>query len=586
MRKPLQILAAIALSLAATPVYAQDAEVTTVLSADFTVFTEGTPQEPVSIPSYGTGSFTSYFTGWSASSVAQAGGSLMINDGGSVRTSYNNLSANGGSFKVKFEARAMDDYGGIMTVKVGYSTSENIFLSDQWETKEVILSGGTSYSAVTIAPFLSASGVLVKSLVIEQSEAFVAAPVAYQPNGATATSFTASWKKVTAATGYLLDVYSYAADGTTREYFLQNEDCGTSTSRKVEGLDPAKQYYYVVRATTDKGVSADSNEIEVVVYISSIAAPEISATWTDANYKLDWQPVENALGYEVSIYKHITLAEAGETDIIAEDFSLVNLGTFQSVDFNVGNLDKWTSTPGWDGPVTSLALANGMMVLDNWGSDRYIATPEIDLSADNGNCTVRINLAQALMGTYADGGKVNVAIVTFTAGDADYTVVDSKDITIDAKEFKEYEVTLSGGTSVCRVKVTADDALTDRIYIDDISVTQNLPAGSVQRKLLSTERCTDNTYSGSYVKEDNTQYSATVATVGRTVFSGEIVELLSDPSNEVYFGSQSGIAAVGADTDTAAPVEYFDLSGRRVANPSAGLYIRRQGASVEKVILR
>lgn len=34
-----------------------------------------------------------------------------------------------------------------------------------------------------------------------------------------------------------------------------------------------------------------------------------------------------------------------------------------------------------------------------------------------------------------------------------------------------------------------------------------------------------------------------------------------------------------------APVEYFDLQGRRVANPSAGVYIRRCGSKVSKVLL-
>lgn len=43
-------------------------------------------------------------------------------------------------------------------------------------------------------------------------------------------------------------------------------------------------------------------------------------------------------------------------------------------------------------------------------------------------------------------------------------------------------------------------------------------------------------------------------------------------------------AASGA-SDADAPVEYFDLQGRRVANPSRGIYIRRQGATAEKVII-
>ncbi|MDE6484084.1 MAG: Omp28-related outer membrane protein [Duncaniella sp.] len=47
----------------------------------------------------------------------------------------------------------------------------------------------------------------------------------------------------------------------------------------------------------------------------------------------------------------------------------------------------------------------------------------------------------------------------------------------------------------------------------------------------------------------------------------------------------SGIDTVIAD-DTDAPVEYFNLQGIRVNDPSTGLYIRRQGDKVTKVLVR
>lgn len=48
-----------------------------------------------------------------------------------------------------------------------------------------------------------------------------------------------------------------------------------------------------------------------------------------------------------------------------------------------------------------------------------------------------------------------------------------------------------------------------------------------------------------------------------------------------------GIANVVVDNDEAAPVEYYDLQGRRVSDtPAAGLYIRRQGTQAAKVYVR
>ncbi|MCM1036656.1 MAG: hypothetical protein NC406_04950, partial [Bacteroides sp.] len=44
-------------------------------------------------------------------------------------------------------------------------------------------------------------------------------------------------------------------------------------------------------------------------------------------------------------------------------------------------------------------------------------------------------------------------------------------------------------------------------------------------------------------------------------------------------------ASVSAE-DTDAPATYYDLTGRRVASPSAGVYIRVQGDRAEKVYCR
>lgn len=49
--------------------------------------------------------------------------------------------------------------------------------------------------------------------------------------------------------------------------------------------------------------------------------------------------------------------------------------------------------------------------------------------------------------------------------------------------------------------------------------------------------------------------------------------------------SGSSIAAVEAE-DADAPVEFYNLQGVRVANPENGLFIRRQGSKVEKIVIR
>ena len=47
---------------------------------------------------------------------------------------------------------------------------------------------------------------------------------------------------------------------------------------------------------------------------------------------------------------------------------------------------------------------------------------------------------------------------------------------------------------------------------------------------------------------------------------------------------QNAITEVGSDTDT--PAEYFDLQGRRVANPEPGrIYIERRGTKASKELI-
>ena len=56
-----------------------------------------------------------------------------------------------------------------------------------------------------------------------------------------------------------------------------------------------------------------------------------------------------------------------------------------------------------------------------------------------------------------------------------------------------------------------------------------------------------------------------------------------------YTKASSGNGTVAVETisiDLNAPVEYYDLSGRRVANPDKGIYIIRQGNNVKKAFIR
>lgn len=52
----------------------------------------------------------------------------------------------------------------------------------------------------------------------------------------------------------------------------------------------------------------------------------------------------------------------------------------------------------------------------------------------------------------------------------------------------------------------------------------------------------------------------------------------------VYATTPTGINGISSDVD--APVEYYNLNGVRVSEPADGIFIRRQGSKVSKVVLK
>lgn len=110
--------------------------------------------------------------------------------------------------------------------------------------------------------------------------------------------------------------------------------------------------------------------------------------------------------------------------------------------------------------------------------------------------------------------------------------------------------------------------------------------------LVTSDMSTDNTH---YSDSEETTTEGLRGTVTYDPVHGYPTEYIEENKNSdseefvnskriVYSDYFSGINTVEADND--APVEYYNLQGVRVANPSAGLYIRRHGNKVAKTYVR
>lgn len=568
-----------------------NAEVTTVLNADFTVLVKGSIEQPSKILSFTT-IYDRQFAGYFGNEAYEAGGMLLIKDGGYLSLPRTNLSANGGVYKVILEVKVNEAEMGALTFQGGYTNTQTEYLYDgDWHTVEMMFNGGTSTTSTKLTPFLCSSGLLVKSIKIQQSPEFLVAPTAQQPLVATTTSFTARWRSVSGATGYFLDVYSY--NGDDKDYLIENENVGNVTSKAVTGLDASKTYYFVVRSTNGEAVSGDSNEIRVVPIRNSMDTPQnvTVSKGENGDYTVTWDNVEGAVEYIVSIMRKTVTAEEGEAAILSEDFSTLTAGTLTEIEYIYQRHLAALKAPGWTG--NNMACAKGIFIFAPYGDGSWVATPDLDLSADNGNVTVKLNMAGGNGGVFNTSEQVTVQLI-----EGEDTVLSEKTVALDKSGFTEYSVNLTGGTSACKVMVSyAGDY---KIYFEDFDVYQLLPAGTEINTNYGEELTETNSFSGN-VPVDGAVYTAVITAVGETVSGGSISEIYSDSSEPVVISGTVGIEDVDVDTANVAaavtapgeitvvtsetlPVTVYDLYGRVLAsatvNGTATLNVGAKGVVV------
>lgn len=598
------------------------AEPTILLDVDFSEkCTAGSESEPQMYRF--SSDFTKDFTGWSlssASAIGQAGGSLYISDGATVRTPYlSGVSTSNGAIKVTLEVKLRNTDMGMAQLKWGYSTSfsSEIYTGD-WTTLEYVIvpTSASSYSNyANIGPYLSADGMFLKSVKIEQGKEFIGAPTAYLPSDANGTSFTARWKAVSGADKYYIDVYSYAADGS-KVMFLENKEVTPTTATasyiyyEVKDLDPKTTYYYVVRAANADAVSSPSEEIEVVKVVSSLDAPVVKVdAAADGAYTATWDAVADATGYVVDVTASTVMTEAGLADVLSESFDCFTTGTPESYEYAYDRHLAMLGEPGWTG--SSLLYYNGGMGFAPFGSETYLETPALDLSGNGGKVTVMITGAARKGLSYVAGQSLSLMLE-----DKDGNLTAPVVMTFAETGFDTYSVELEGGTASSKVKIVDDNEDTSvRYFLDDIKVQQVKPAGYVNTVTYASAEVDTNSYKGSVEVKENTTYHIVVTAFAPTVDGGSVTYVYSEPSEKVAIATSAGVDSIAGDNadgvsfkslgngvvevtaDAAATVEIYDIAGRKLAAVNVvagtttlsvnakGVVIVKAGSKVAKLVI-
>lgn len=533
----------------------QSDDVTVVLEQSFDTFTDGSEAAPgtTDLGGFSGSLYKDLHWSYSSSKVYSAGGKLLISSGGNLETDYLSNAVRGQVSKIEARIRAKADYGEAVTFAVGYSFSKQIIVEDDaWHDVVIYTAALTTSSKLKMSPMFE--GFFIDNLKITTSTSMVMVPTPELPSQADGTSFTAKWNHDSSSANYLLDVYSKASNGD-KEYVLKDEKVlpltsyATSVTKKVEGLDASKTYYFTVRGCNKNGdVSDYSVEIQVVRVIESLDAPKATAATavTGNSFTANWEAVTDAIRYAVTLSSTETLKADALVKVLDEDFCNVTKGTLTSIEF--GNtqedLDAYTHDSGWWG--AGHAFAAGYMVLAPYSGAATLTTPQMDLSSSEGVFTLNLKMAEGAYGRYYTGGKLTVNLYDTDPNVDGFsgTPLESKEVTFNSTTFSDYAVTFTKGVATSYVQISYSYNNNYKVFIDEMNIEQQKQAGDKITKVVEIEETEDTHYDFTIDSpKDNAVYSYFVQAIAETVEEGEIVDLYSSASNkiEVTLGSTTGI---------------------------------------------
>lgn len=392
--------------------------------------------------------------------------------------------------------------------------------------------------------------------------------------------------------------------------FIQAKELdGNVTNYLVEGIEPAKNYYYTVRAAIGDLVSKESYP-QWVDGISGIKPVALKATDVNlSGFTANWEPLPHATKYTLKISELTTAKEyTPDVTVLAENFDKITYGTIESPGydfispFNFGengmaNSDWQATQPRW---IVGMAGSAGT----SWyGSAGIVASPYLVLTNDGGAFDVEFSALSMV-----DNDEVFCMIIDDIAATE---ALDAKSLQLGAAtELKSTKVHFDASTeNRSNVMIAFMSKSGDMFFVDDIRISQNLRAGESLVTTYATEFL-DNVKS--YVltglsSEKDYSYNVTASTYK------EFTDFVSLVSNEVRVDIASGVDTVAADSlkviaedngvsiqglSNSETVILYDLQGRKIGvstssdgtcrfyNIAGGVYLLSSPSFTAKIVVK
>lgn len=237
----------------------------------------------------------------------------------------------------------------------------------------------------------------------------------------------------------------------------------------------------------------------------------------------------------------------------------------------------------------SIAIDLAAVTKDDKGVDKF-ARIQVEGAMTN---TAPIAITSADMQNYV--GKTLVTVAEGVEADAskfalpagyEFTAVEGG-LAVTLK--KPAVPVLSIDEAAKKVTATAEEGSTVWYQVSDNPAAAAMQAFSVLTAEETAAIEADDTWTNSGLQE----YTVTVENGKNYAFAAVPAGMTPSMTHSDATGVSvsatgviTGVEDVEADADINAPVEYFNLQGQPVANPANGIYIRRQGSKVAKVIIR
>ena len=372
----------------------------------------------------------------------------------------------------------------------------------------------------------------------------------------------------------------YASADVKVPFIDSKELDGDINTYIVEGIDPAKNYYYTVKAKIGDIVSKSSYP-QWVDGISGIKPVALAATDVNlSGFTANWERLPHATKYTLKISELTTAHEyTPDVTVLAESFDKIETGTLENPGydfispFNFGengmaNADWQATQPRW---IKGMAGSAGT----SWyGSAGIVASPHLTLSNDGGEFDVEFSAL-----SMQDNDEIFCMIIdNIDASQA----LDSRSLQLGhATELKSTKVHFGASeTNRNNVMIAFMSKSGGMFFVDDIRISQNLRPGEALVSTYATEFLGDvSSYVLTGLSSDKDYSYNVVASTYK-----EFTDFVSNVSNEIRVDIASGVEyltndeleiCISGNTITVSRVNpgvivrLYDMQGREVNEAKA-----------------